>query len=175
MKQKIVPLLDEETIRARVRELAASISDDYRGKEVVLLGVLKGALVFMADIMRLLEIDHQCDFVRLSSYGDGADSSGRISFSSGPSGSVRDKHVLIVDCVADTGLTLEFLTNHLRQENPLDIRVCVLLNKQARRSTPLHLDYVGFDIPNRFVVGYGLDMAEKHRGLPYIAYLNEED
>lgn len=173
MKKKIVPLLEEETIRTRVRELAASISNDYRGEEVVLLGVLKGALVFMADIMRLLEIDHHCDFVRVSSYGKRKDTSGKVSLSSGPSSSIRDKHVLIVDCVADSGLTLEFLTNHLRKENPRDIKTCVLLNKQARRSSSVQLDYVGFEIPDRFVIGYGLDMAEKHRGLPYIAYIEE--
>lgn len=177
--QKLVPLISEMEIKARVKELAASISDHYRGKDTVLLGVLKGGLVFMADIMRLLDIDYECELVRLSSYGNGMDSSGRVSFVSGLTGSIKDRHVLVIDCVVDTGLTLEFLTRHLRMKDPSSLRTCVLLNKLAHRHSPaergVHLNYVGFNIPDRFVVGYGLDWAEKYRGLPYIAYLGGQE
>lgn len=171
MKQTLITLISADKIGARVKELAAAISEHYRGKEVILLCVLKGASVFMADLMRLLEIDFECEFVRLSSYGDGTKSSGSVRVVSELSGPIHDKHVLIMDCVVDTGLTLGFLTEHLRKKGPSTVSTCVLLNKLVRRSSFVQLDYVGFSIPDLFVVGYGLDRAEKHRGLPYIAYL----
>ncbi len=175
MSQALVPYISEGKIRARVKELAASISEQYRGKELVLIGVLKGAVLFMADIMRQLDVDFECDFVRLSSYGGATDSSGRVHILSEPSCSLSNKNVLMIDCVVDTGLTLEFLMNYLRGEKPLDMRSCVLLSKEARRSRSLSLDYVGFTVTeNLFLLGYGLDHAEKYRGLPYIAYLKEE-
>lgn len=173
MKQTLIPLISADKIGARVKELAATISAHYRGKETILLCILKGASVFMADLMRLLEIDYECEFVRLSSYGDGTKSSGSVRVVSELSGSMRDKHVLIIDCVVDTGLTLMFLTEHLRKKGPSTVSTCVLLNKShpGRDSSFVQLDYVGFSIPDLFVVGYGLDWAERHRGLPYIAYL----
>jgi len=175
VSQALVPYISEDKIRARMKELAASISEQYREKELTLIGVLKGAVLFMADIMRHLDVDFECDFVRLSSYEGAMDSSGRVQVLSEPSCSLFNKHVLMVDCVVDTGLTLEFLMNYLRGERPLSIRSCVLLNKEARRRRSLSPDYVGFTVTeNLFLLGYGLDLAEKYRGLPYVAYLKEE-
>lgn len=171
--QSLIPLINEETIRKRIGELAASISDDFRGKETIIIGVLKGAMVFMADLIRSLDMEFRCDFISLSSYGEGTDSSGRITMEYGPASDIKDKHLLIVDCVADTGLTLHFLVDHLRRENPRVIKTCALLNKEGRRIQPLDLNYIGFNIPDRFVVGYGLDLNERYRGLPYIAYITE--
>jgi hypoxanthine phosphoribosyltransferase len=153
--------------------MAACISRDFGGKDTVLLGVLKGALIFMADVMRGLDMDYRCEFVSLSSYGDGMESSGRVRVVSGLSGSIERKHVLVIDCVVDTGRTLNFLMDHLREKGPSDIKTCVLLDKQRHRRSSVQLDYVGFNIPDHFVVGYGLDLAEKHRGLPYIAHFRE--
>jgi hypoxanthine phosphoribosyltransferase len=169
---KLIPMISEREIRERTEQLAAAVFDHYQGKETVLVGVLKGALVFMADLMRRLSMNYECEFVQLSSYGREQESSGQIVLKSGPVQSIKGKHVLIIDCVADTGLTLDFLVKHLQKEGPADIRTCVLLNKSTRRRHPIHPDYVGFDIPDRFVVGYGLDYMEKDRGLPYIAYLD---
>lgn len=165
-------LLSCEAIAARVKELAAQISRDFAGKDLLLVGVLKGAFVFLADLVRALEIPGQVEFVRLASYGKGATSAGHVQVILDLEVSIVGRHVLIVEDVLDTGLTLGFLLERLRARHPASLKLCVLLNKRVRRACDIIPDYTGFDVPDRFVVGYGIDYAEHYRHLPAIYTLS---
>ncbi|MBI3582361.1 MAG: hypoxanthine phosphoribosyltransferase [Nitrospinae bacterium] len=169
MYQKLDILITEESIRRRVKELGEKISSDYRGREILAIGILKGAWIFMSDLVRNIKIPVMCDFIGVSSYGDGAVSSERVKLISDIRIPVNGKDVLLIDDIIDTGFSIKFVKYYLESKNPASIKLCVLLDKQSRRKVDIHADYAGFTIPDRFVVGYGLDYAEKYRNLPYIA------
>jgi hypoxanthine phosphoribosyltransferase len=164
-------LFSESKIAARVKELAASISEDYKGKSLLLIGVLKGANVFMCDLMREIPFPIQIDFIAASSYGHSTESSGVVRILKDLDYSIEDKHVLIVEDIIDTGLTLSYLIENFRSRRPLSLEICTLLDKPERRVAPIAVKYVGFQIPDEFIVGYGIDYAESYRNLPYIATL----
>jgi hypoxanthine phosphoribosyltransferase len=166
-------LLPKEVIKRRVGELAEQISRDYAGKELLIVGVLNGAFIFMADLIRGLDIPCRVDFVRLASYGCGSVSSGEVRITKDLEVPIAGRDVLIVEDIVDTGLTLSRLVGVLRERQPASLRVCTFLDKQERRRVPFTADYVGFSIPDRFVVGYGLDYDEKFRFLPDVCLLEE--
>jgi hypoxanthine phosphoribosyltransferase len=166
-------LFSKEIIKRRVRELAEQISGDYKGKELVIVGVLNGAFIFMADLIRGLDVPCSVDFVRLASYGCGSVSSGEVQITKDLETSIAGRDVLIVEDIVDTGLTLSRLVEVLRERRPASLRVCAFLDKRERRRVPFVADYVGFFIPDRFVVGYGLDYNEKFRFLPDVCVLED--
>jgi hypoxanthine phosphoribosyltransferase len=168
-------LLDQETIDARVEELAAQISQDYAGVEsLVLVGVLKGAFIFLADLTRKLTIPHSVDFIALSSYNRGSTEPGAVRLIMDTRTAVTGGHVLIVEDILDTGHTLDYLVRSFRARHVASLRTCVLTSKPERLQVEATVDYLGFEIPNVWVVGYGLDFLDKYRTLPYIAALKEE-
>jgi hypoxanthine phosphoribosyltransferase len=167
-------LVDEAAIAQRVRELGAQIASDYRGKDLVLVSILKGALPFLADLMRQVQIPLALDFLEVSSYGSGTETSGVVRILKDLAKSIEARHVLVVEDILDTGHTLNFVVDHLRSQRPASVRLCTLLDKPARRVVPVAIDYRGFEIPDKFVVGYGLDYAEKYRNLPFIGVLKPE-
>jgi hypoxanthine phosphoribosyltransferase len=167
-------LITEEQIRQRTRDLARQISRDYQGRDLLLICVLKGGIVFLVDLMRELTIPHSVDFMATSSYGDATESSGVVRILKDLENPIQGRHVLIVEDIIDTGHTLDYLTRILRERNPASLRVCTLLNKPDRREVHIVIDYLGFDIPNRFVVGYGLDFGELYRNLPFVGVLKPE-
>jgi hypoxanthine phosphoribosyltransferase len=166
-------LVSEQALRARVSALAAEISQDYAGRDLLLVGVLKGAIFFIADLMRELRVGCEVDFMAISSYGAATDSSGVVRILKDLDITLEDRHVLIVEDIVDSGLTLSYLMRNLESRGPASIAVCALLTKPARRAIEVPVRYVGFEIPDRFVVGYGLDFAERYRNLPYVAVLSE--
>ena len=161
-------LIDEETLAARVTELGAEVSADYQGRDLLLIGVLKGAVFFMADLMRHLTVPCEVDFMAISSYGDSTDSSGIVRILKDLDINIEGRHVLVVEDIIDSGLTLSYLMRNLESREPATLEVCALLTKPARREIDVPVRYVGFEIPNKFVVGYGLDFAERYRNLPYV-------
>jgi hypoxanthine phosphoribosyltransferase len=167
-------LIDEPALRRRVEELGEEISVDYDGRDVLLVGVLKGAVFFMADLMRELSLPCEIDFMAISSYGEGTDSSGVVRILKDLDSNITGRHVLVVEDIIDTGLTLSYLMRNLGAREPASLEVCSLLVKHGRRETDVPVKYVGFEIPNRFVVGYGLDFAERYRNLPHVAVLAAE-
>jgi hypoxanthine phosphoribosyltransferase len=167
-------LIDEETLQGRIRELGAEITDDYRGRDLLLVGVLKGAIFFMADLMRAIEVPCEVDFMAISSYGAGVDSSGVVRILKDLDISVEGRNVLVVEDIIDSGLTLSYLLRNLEAREPDSLETCALLTKPERRQNDVHCRYVGFEIPNRFVIGYGLDFAERYRNLPYVGVLRDE-
>jgi hypoxanthine phosphoribosyltransferase len=166
-------LVQPDELAHRVRELAEQISRDYAGKDVLLIGVLKGAVFFLADLMRQLDVDCEVDFMAVSSYGSSTDSSGVVRILKDLDASIEGRHVLIVEDIVDSGLTLSYLFRMLGGRSPASLEVCALLTKPDRREVDMPIRYVGFEIPNRFAIGYGLDHAERYRNLPYVAVLNE--
>jgi hypoxanthine phosphoribosyltransferase len=166
-------LVQPDDLAHRVRELGAEISRDYAGKDVLLIGVLKGAVFFLADLMRQLEVDCEVDFMAVSSYGSSTDSSGVVRILKDLDAAIEDRHVLIVEDIVDSGLTLSYLFRMLGARSPASLEVCALLTKPDRREVDMPIRYVGFEIPNKFAIGYGLDHAERYRNLPYVAVLNE--
>jgi hypoxanthine phosphoribosyltransferase len=170
----IPALISERRLRARVRALGRTIRRDYRDRPLVLVGVLKGSFIFMADLAREIGLPLACDFLRASSYGSGTESSGTVRLEFDVTQPVRGKHVLLVEDIVDTGLTAKAVLETLRARNPASLRLCTLLRKTARLRVPVPVDYVGFDIPDRFVVGYGLDHDGLHRNLPYVGVWNGE-
>jgi hypoxanthine phosphoribosyltransferase len=166
-------LVPEDELRRRTAELAAEISADFAGKELLLVGVLKGAIFFIADLMRELRVPCEVDFMAISSYGASTDSSGVVRILKDLDASLEDRHVLIVEDIVDSGLTLSYLMRNLASRGPASLDVCALLTKPARREIEVPVRYVGFEIPDEFVVGYGLDYAERHRNLPYVAVLRD--
>ncbi len=164
----IPALIGERRLRARVRALGRAIRRDSRGRNLVLVGVLNGSFVFMADLMRAIDLPLACDFLRVSSYGSGTASSGRLRLEFGPSGELAGRDVVLVEDIVDTGFTASRVLALLRARKPRSLRLCALLEKPARRRVPVRIDYLGFTVPDRFVVGYGLDRDGRHRNLPYI-------
>ena len=156
-----------------MRELAARINADYAGQHPLLVGVLKGAWLFMADLVRELRIPVCCDFVRVSSYGSGTTTSGEPRLLLDVTESLANRQVLVVDDIVDTGISVSWLLERLREHQPASLRLCALLDKPSRRRVDIQADYVGFEIPDRFVVGYGIDYAEQFRELPFIGYVTE--
>jgi hypoxanthine phosphoribosyltransferase len=162
-------IVEAEDLQARVRELAAEISRDYAGRELLLLGVLKGAVFFLADLVRQLDLPCELDFMAVSSYGSSTDSSGVVRILKDLDAPIEGKDVLIVEDIVDSGLTLNYLLRNLRGRDPRSLEVCALLVKPERAKIDLSIRYVGFEIPNRYVVGYGLDLDQRYRNLPYVA------
>jgi hypoxanthine phosphoribosyltransferase len=167
-------LIDEEMLHGRIAELGAQISDDYRGGDLLLIGVLKGAIFFMADLMRSIDIPCEVDFMAISSYGAGIDSSGVVRILKDLDVSIEGRNVLVVEDIIDSGLTLSYLLRNLEAREPASLEVCALLTKPERRENDVTCRYVGFEIPNRFVIGYGLDFAERYRNLPFVGVLRDE-
>jgi hypoxanthine phosphoribosyltransferase len=166
-------LVQRDELEHRVRELAEEVSRDYADRELLLVGVLKGAVFFLSDLMRHLDVDCEVDFMAVSSYGSSTDSSGVVRILKDLDVSIEGRHVLIVEDIVDSGLTLSYLLRTLRARNPASLEVCALLTKPERRKVELPIRYVGFEIPNRFAIGYGLDHAERFRNLPFVAVLEE--
>ena len=164
-------LITEEQIQAKIAELGEQISHDYQGKTLMLLGTLKGAVPFIADLARAIHIPLEIDYMAISSYGSSTHSSGVVRILKDLEGPIHQKHILIVEDIVDSGLTLHYIMEVLRQRRPLSLRVCTLLNKKRERVKPVTMDYTGFQIPDRFVVGYGLDYAQRYRNLPYVGIL----
>ena len=164
-------LVSEQELQTRVRELGAEISRDYAGRGLLLVGVLKGAVFFLSDLMRFIEIPVEVDFMAVASYGSATDSSGVVRILKDLDAAIEDRDVLIVEDIVDSGLTLQYLMRNLGSRNPRTLEVCALLTKPARRKVELQAKYVGFEIEDKFVVGYGLDYAERHRNLPFVAAL----
>src|ERR1700729_772279 len=167
-------LIGEDDLQARIRELGAELSADYAGREVLLVGVLKGAVFFMADLMRSLTIPCEIDFMAISSYGASTDSSGVVRILKDLDINIEGRHVLVIEDIIDSGLTLSYLVRNLESREPASLEVCALLTKPERREMEVEVRYVGFEIPNRFVIGYGLDFAERYRNLPYVGVLDDE-
>src|SRR5215217_4201698 len=166
-------LVQPDELAHRVRELADEISRDYVGRDLLLIGVLKGAVFFLSDLMRHLEVECELDFMAVSSYGSSTDSSGIVRILKDLDAPIEGREVLIVEDIVDSGLTLSYLFRMLRARNPATLEVCALLRKPERRKVDLPIRYVGFDIPNRFAIGYGLDLDERYRNLPFVAALAE--
>jgi len=160
--------IPRDTITATVSRLAGEITADYRDKNPLLVGVLKGGIVFLADLIRCLDFPLEIDCIKVSSYGAGQQSSGTVSVVQGLNSEVSGRHVLVVEDIADTGITLSFLMTYLQEKSPASLRLCVLLDKPAQRRCDLHIDYIGLTVPDKFLVGYGLDCSEKYRNLPDI-------
>ncbi len=165
-------LVTQEEIQAKVVELGRRISEDYRGKDLLLVGLLRGAIVFLSDLMRAIDIPVRLDFIGISSYGASTES-GAVRLVMDLESDIAGRHVLIVEDIVDTGKTLAYLVENLRARRPASLRICALLDKPERRQVPIQIDYVGFVIPDKFVVGYGLDFAEGYRNLPFVGVLKE--
>ena len=164
----------EDQIQERVKAIGESISRDFAGKEPIFVGVLKGCFMFMADLMRYVDIDCAVDFMAVSSYGNKSVTTGAVKINKDLNCDIENRHVIVVEDILDSGLTLNYLTNYLGGRNPASMTLVTLLDKPSRRQAPIKADYVGFEIPDAFVVGYGLDYAEKYRNLPYIGILKPE-
>jgi hypoxanthine phosphoribosyltransferase len=164
-------LLSGEQVQARVAELGAQLSADYEGRDPVLVSVLKGSIIFLADLVRAMPIPLSIDLMEVSSYGASTESSGQVRILKDLSTSITDREVIVVEDIIDTGLTLNYLLRYLHDKGPASIRICCLLDKPARRLAEIEIDYRGFTIPDRFVIGYGLDYGERYRNLPYIGVL----
>ncbi|HWX10218.1 MAG TPA: hypoxanthine phosphoribosyltransferase [Gaiellaceae bacterium] len=167
-------LIDRDELQRRIHELGEEISADYVGRDLLLIGVLKGAVFFMADLMRNLTIPCEIDFMAISSYGDSTDSSGVVRILKDLDINIEGRDVLIVEDIIDSGLTLSYLVRNLESREPASLEVCSLLTKPGRREIEVDIRYVGFEIPNRFVIGYGLDFAERYRNLPYVGVLHDD-
>ena len=168
LSQNLDVLLTKEQLDKRIFELGQQIERDYQGKELVLLGVLKGSFIFISDLARVIDLPLSVDFIGLSSYGDETESSGVVKISSDLTKPIEGKHVVIVEDIVDTGLTMRYLLDNLATRHPASVKLCTLLHKPARARTKIPIDYLGFQIEARFVVGYGLDAAEKYRNVPFI-------
>jgi hypoxanthine phosphoribosyltransferase len=167
-------LVQQDDLAHRVRAIGEEISDAYRGRSLLLIGVLKGAMFFLSDLMRELDVECEVDFMAVASYGSSTDSSGVVRILKDLDAPIENRDVLIVEDIVDSGLTLSYLLRTLRARDPASLEVCALLIKPERRKVDLPIHYVGFEIADRFVVGYGLDHAERFRNLPYVAALQEE-
>ena len=167
-------LIQKAPLQTRIAELGAEISADYEGKDLLLVGVLKGAVFFLADLMRRLTVPCEIDFMAISSYGASTDSSGVVRILKDLDINIDGRHVLVVEDIIDSGLTLSYLMRNLEAREPASLEVCALLTKPARREIDVPVRYTGFEIPNRFVIGYGLDFGERYRNLPYVAVLSDE-
>lgn len=169
----IEPKITAEAIARRVAEMGAAISRDHEGKDVHLLGILRGCFVFLADLARHVTVPTTIDFIALGSYGGGTKSSGIVKLEIDLGISIEGRHVVVVEDIVDTGLTLDYLSRNLATRRPASLRICTLLSKPSRRKIEIPVDYVGFEIPDEFVVGYGLDHDQRHRNLPYIGVVKQ--
>ncbi len=168
-------LIDEQTLANKVKEIAHQITQDYKGEALLIVGILKGSVPFMADLLRLIGLeDLSIDFMSVSSYGNGTTSTGRVRILKDLDVNIADKNVLIVEDIVDTGNTLSKLKEMLLLRSPASLKICSILNKPSRREAEIDIDYIGFDIPDEFIIGYGLDYAEKFRNLPYVGILKRE-
>jgi hypoxanthine phosphoribosyltransferase len=172
--ENITTLIDAEKIAARVKEMGAQITKDYAGKEIVLVPVLKGSFVFAADLARHIDLELSIDFLGLRSYGDGTESSGVVQITSDLSKPIEGKHVIVVEDIVDTGLTMQYLFENLETRHPASVKLASLLHKPARTRVEVVIDYLGFTIDDVFVIGYGLDYAEKFRNVPFIGIYSGE-
>ncbi|UJA20706.1 hypoxanthine phosphoribosyltransferase [Thermoleophilia bacterium SCSIO 60948] len=168
-------LVSESELAKRTAELGAQISADYAGRDLLLIGVLKGAVLFIADLMREIKVPVEIDFMAVSSYGSATDSSGVVRILKDLDAAINDRDVLIVEDIIDSGLTLHYLMKNLRAREPRSLEVCALLTKPERRRVEIPIRYVGFEIPDKFAIGYGLDHAQRHRNLPYVAVVQDGD
>lgn len=166
-------LLTEEQIKEKIKELATRITEDYKGKDLLVLGILKGSVIFMSDLLKEIKIPCMMDFMAVSSYGNSSESSGIVKILKDLDFELKGKHVLIVEDIIDSGITLKYLMKYLGARNPESLEIACLLNKPERRKEEMEVKYLGFDVPDYFLVGYGLDYAEKYRNLPYVAILKE--
>jgi hypoxanthine phosphoribosyltransferase len=166
-------LYTRDQIRATVKRLATEITADYAGKKPLVVGILKGSFMFMADLVRELDFPLEIDFVRVASYGRGRQSSGKITVVQGIRSPVKGRHVLVVEDIVDSGLSLRYVLDSLRRKQPASLKVCCMLDKPSRRMVPVPINYTGFEAPDKFLVGYGLDWNEQYRNLPDICYLEE--
>jgi hypoxanthine phosphoribosyltransferase len=167
-------LIEADSLRGRIADLGDEISRDYEGRDLLLIGVLKGAVFFMSDLMRHLTVPCEIDFMAISSYGTATDSSGVVRILKDLDINIESRHVLIVEDIIDSGLTLSYLMRNLEARRPASLEVCALMTKPERRQIAVPVRYVGFEIPNKFVIGYGLDFAERYRNLPYVGVLHED-
>lgn len=168
----VKPLIEADKIQARVAEIGARITEDYKGRSPMIVPVLKGSFMFAADLVRAIDLDMSVDFLGLRSYGDGTESSGVVQITSDLDQSIEGQHVIIVEDIVDTGLTLTYLYENLRTRQPASLSLVSLLHKPSRTLAPVKIDYLGFTIDDVFVVGYGLDYAQKYRNLPFIGVLD---
>jgi hypoxanthine phosphoribosyltransferase len=173
MEPELTILFNKDEIAAAVRRLAAEISRDYRDKHPLLIAVLKGSFVFLADLIRQLDFPLEIEFVRLSSYGKGTESSGKVRMAPGAAPQIKGRHVLVIEDIIDTGLTAAFLLDHLRRKKPASLKLCSLTDKEARRQVMVNIDYKGLTVPDKFIVGYGIDCDERYRHLPDIYYVEQ--
>ncbi len=172
MEEKLTVLIGEKEIQKRVEQIATEISKQYEGESLLVVGILRGAVMFMVDLVKKINVkDIKIDFMEVSSYGSSTISGGKINIKKDLNESIEGKNVLIVEDIIDTGNTLSYLIEYLQENNPKTIRLCTLFDKPERREREVKVDWVGFDVPNKFIVGYGLDYAQKYRNLPYIAEL----
>lgn len=167
-------LIDEDSLQAKIRELGAKITEDYKGKELLLICVLKGAVVFVSDLMKRIDLPLEIDFMAVSSYGSDTKTSGVVRILKDLNQGIEGKNVLIVEDIIDSGLTLSYLIENLKARGPESVEICTILDKPDRRKTNIDIKYTGFQVPDEFVIGYGLDYAEKYRNLPFVAVLKEE-
>ncbi|MEO0073006.1 MAG: hypoxanthine phosphoribosyltransferase [candidate division WOR-3 bacterium] len=168
---KLYPLLSEAEIQKKIKELGQQISQDYKDSSPLVIGVLKGAWVFMADLVRAITIPIRCDFLQVSSYGQATESSGVVKIITDLKSSITNEDVILVEDIVDTGLTLRYIIDYLSLRRPKSIKICALLDKPERHKLNIKIDYLGFTVPNKFVVGYGIDYQELYRNLPYIGYV----
>jgi hypoxanthine phosphoribosyltransferase len=166
------PLITQGKINQAVAKLAAEINRDYRSKQPLLIGILKGSFVFMADLVRRLDLPIEVDFVKLSSYGSGTKTSGKVKVVQGLKSPIKGRDVLIIEDIVDTGLTVSFLMGNLRKKKPASLKLCVLVDKPSEHKVPVTIDYLGFNVPDKFIVGYGIDWNEKFRQLPDICIID---
>lgn len=166
-------LISKEQIEVKINELARNISEYYEGKEVLVIGILKGAFIFMADLIRKLDLKTEVDFVELSSYGSHTETTGEVKFVKGLSTEIKNKEVLIVEDIIDTGLTISYLLNFLKKKDPKSLKICALADKPSRRKIDVSIHFLGFTVPNKFIIGYGIDYNHNYRNLPEIYFLDE--
>lgn len=167
-------LVSEEEIISKVKELGKQITEDYQGKDLLLVGILKGAVIFMSELAKNIDLPIEMDFMAVSSYGKSSKSTGEVRIIKDLDFSVENKNLLIIEDIIDTGYTLSYLIDNLRKRGAKSVKVCTLLDKPDRRKADIYVDYLGFVVPDEFIVGYGLDYAEQYRNLPYVAALKEE-
>lgn len=168
-------LFTQEDITKRAKEIAKKIDEDYKGEEVILLGTLKGSIPWLVDIMKYTTIETKLDFISASSYGSSKTSSGVVKIKYDAGINMYNHNVIVVEDIIDTGNTIKYVLEKLEERGPKSLRICTMLNKEARRTTDVKADYIGFEVEDLFVIGYGLDFDQRFRGLPYISYLEEED
>lgn len=172
--EEIKVLIDEEKLHKRVEEIAKQIEDEYKGKEIIFICILKGSIFFTVDLAKRINGDVKLEFIRVSSYNEGTESSGEIKMKLDLKDSIQGKDVIVIEDIIDTGRTLSYLIEYLKMKKPNSLKLCALLDKPERRlKKEVKVDYTGFQIPDEFVVGYGLDVAEKYRNLPYIGYIEQ--